>query len=142
MPKISNRSIYGVSYIGTQADKLYEATAGMKSLLDTLPLAQDMFEETKKSIIQKTNSERISKKDILSSYYAAKQLGMSHDSRKATYDLAKSIQLDDLAKFHSKYIASKNISYLIIGKKDKILSSGFSNFAPLTEINKNQIFGF
>ena len=142
MPKISNRSIYGVSYIGTQADKLYEATAGMKSLLDTLPLAQDMFEETKKSIIQKTNSERISKKDILSSYYAAKQLGMSQDSRKATYDLAKSIQLDDLAKFHSKYIASKNISYLIIGKKDKILSSGFSNFAPLTEINKNQIFGF
>ena len=67
---------------------------------------------------------------------------MSQDSRKATYELAKSIQLDDLAKFHTKHIANKNISYLIIGKKDKILSSGFTKFATLTEINKNQIFGF
>jgi len=142
IPKTNNRSIYGVSYIGTQADKLYEATLGMKSLLDTVPLAQDMFEETKKSIIQKTNSERVSKKEILPSFYAAKQLGLSQDSRKATYELAKTVKLDDLAKFHNKYVANKNIAYLMIGKKDKILSSGFSKFATLTEIKKEQIFGF
>jgi predicted Zn-dependent peptidase len=142
VPKTNLRSIYGVSYIGTQADKLYEATLGMKSLLDTVPLALDMFEETKKSIVQKTNSERVSKKEILPSFYAAKQLGLSQDSRKATYELAKTIKLDDLSKFHNKYIANNNISYLMIGKKDKILSSGFSKFAAPTEIKKEQIFGF
>ncbi|HSH64548.1 MAG TPA: insulinase family protein, partial [Bacteroidia bacterium] len=81
--KTDNNYVY--SYIGTQADKLPEAMAGMMNLINNMPESETAFAASKDAIIQGIRSERITKTDILFNYENAKKLGLDYDIRKDVY---------------------------------------------------------
>ena len=58
LPRDTNTSHYLMSYIGTQADKLSEAMAGMTELLDAMPEAESNMMNARQAIEQKTPSTR------------------------------------------------------------------------------------
>jgi predicted Zn-dependent peptidase len=140
--RYSRMPLMGVSYIGTQADKLSEALKGFHGLLDTMPLQGAMFTEACKSVRQKIASERVLPRELLDNFYQARQYGLHHDIRKDVYELSAKITLSDLAEYHRKSISGKQGIILLIGNKQQILSAGLSVYGPLQELTRREIFGF
>ena len=82
--KKTDQSDYLYSYVGIQSDKQREALSSMFELINNLPESPQAFEISKKSILNKIESERITNSGVLSSYLDAKDRGINYDIREKT----------------------------------------------------------
>ena len=64
----TDRSDYLLSYVGVQNDKQSEALSSMFGLINELPKSEQAF-EIAKAILNKIESERITKSSVLSYYF-------------------------------------------------------------------------
>ena len=85
-----------VAYVGSQADKMNEAVAGMNELLDELPKADANFVNARKSLMKDVETDRITKDAIITSYLNAARKGVNYDLRKVNYEKYSNITLNDL----------------------------------------------
>ncbi|AZQ61058.1 insulinase family protein [Flammeovirga pectinis] len=136
------KSDYTLAYIGTQSDKLTEAMAGMKGLLENPPKNEQSFEAAKKAILSKLESERITKSSILFNYESALKKGNDHDIRKDVYEALKPMTVDDVMKFHSDFIKGKNYNVCVVGDKDKLDMKTLAKYGKVQELSLNDLFGF
>lgn len=140
--KEQGRSNYNYSYIGTQADKLAEALAGMQELLTKMPEASVTFNISKDAIINTIETERITKADILFNYEASKKTGLNHDIRQDVYNAVKTMTFDDIKKFQEQYIKGAKQNILVIGSKDKLNFEVLKKYGKVKELSLKEIFGY
>ena len=131
-----------VAYIGSQADKMNEAVAGMNELLTTLPKIDKAFDASKSNALNVIESSRITKDDIIASYFADKKLGFDVDSRIEKYNNLKTLTFDDVKDFHSSHLAGKPYSYCIVASEKKVKLEDMQKFGPVTKLTLEQIFGY
>jgi predicted Zn-dependent peptidase len=141
-PPYRDRSNYILAYIGSQADKLPEAMAGMVSLLNKMPETENLFGSAKSSLIGQLESQRITKAGILTSYLAAKKLGLDYDIRKDIYTKLPSLTFNDVKNFQKKYIKDKNYVILILGDKKKLDTKTLSKYGTVKYLSLKDIFGY
>jgi len=141
-PARPDRSNYIVSFIGTQYDKLPEATSGMYDLLNNMPESEKHFNNAKISIVERIRSERITKAAILFNYEKAKKMGLTYDIRKDVFEKAPALTLDDVKNFQMKYLKDKNYTLLILGKKDKLNTEALKKFGDIQYLTLKDIFGY
>ncbi|MCB0728559.1 MAG: insulinase family protein [Ignavibacteriae bacterium] len=137
-----NRSNYIVAYIGTQADKLPEAMAGMTELLNNVPEAQLTFNNSKNSIIKNIQSERINDSDILYYYEGSKKLGIDYDLRKDVYSKIPQISLNDVLKFQKEYIKDKKYVILVLGDLKKLDMKTLERYGKVKVLTLEEVFGY
>lgn len=138
--KTDNNYIF--SYIGTQADKLPEAMAGMMNLFENMPESETAFKTSKESIIQSIRSERITRTGILFNYENAKKLGLDYDIRKDIYSKVPSMTFDEVKAFEQTHLKGKKYSVLALGKKDALDLKTFEKYGPVTFLTLEDIFGY
>jgi predicted Zn-dependent peptidase len=141
-PDSKDKDFSMVAYIGSQADKMSEAVAGMNELLTTLPELDKSFEGSKSNALNALETERITKDGIIYSYFADKKLGIDHDSRIDRYNAIKPLAFSDLKTFHANHIANKAYNYCIVASKNKVKVEDMQKFGPVTELTLEQIFGY
>ena len=140
--KEADRSNYVFSYIGTQADKLPEALAGMQELLTNMPEASVTFNTSKDAIINTIETERITKADILFNYEASKKYGLDYDLREEVYKDVKNMRFEDIKKFQEHFIKGVPQKILVIGSKDKINFEVLKKYGKLKELSLKEVFGY
>ncbi len=133
---------YNFSYIGSQADKLPEALAGMSSLLTNMPKSDNGFNASKESILQGINTERVNKADILFNYIRAEKFGMKTDIKKDVYSKVKTMKFEDIKKFQEETIKNKPATYLVIGKKDLLDTKTLEKYGNIKFLTLKEIFGY
>jgi predicted Zn-dependent peptidase len=131
-----------VAYIGSQADKMNEAVAGMNELLTTLPKIDKAFDASKGNALNSIESSRITKDGIIGSYFADKKLGFDVDSRIDKYAKLKTLTFDDVKAFHSTHLAGKPYKYCIVASEKKVKLEDMQKFGPVTKLSLEQIFGY
>lgn len=141
-PSKLNRSHYNIAYIGTQADKLTEALPALINILNDLPLSELTFNTGKENLIQKINTERITKSAVLSNYLSAQKLGLEYDIRKDIYNNALNYNLDDVKKFHDEYIKDSKYTILILGDINKLNIDFLKQYGELKILSMEDIFGY
>lgn len=135
-------SNYITSYIGTQADKLPEAMAGMMDLVNNLPEAENNFKSAKESILQTIRSERIIKTGILFNYENAKKLGLDYDIRKDVYSKVPELTFNDIKSFEQTHLKEKQYSVLVVGKKDLLDMKTLEKYGKVTFLTLEEVFGY
>ena len=140
--KKPDQSDYLYSYVGIQSDKQREALSSMFELINNLPESPQAFEISKKSILNKIESERITKSGVLSSYLNAKDRGIDYDIREKIYNEVKSMNLEKLLEFHEKYIKNKPHNVLLIGNRDNIDFKNLKKYGSVKEISLETLFGY
>jgi len=140
--KEANRSNYNYSYIGTQADKLAEALAGMQELLTKMPEATTTFNISKDAIINTIETERITKANILFNYETSKKYGIDHDIRADVYKAVKNMNFNDIKIFQEKYIKGLPQKILVIGSKDKLNFDVLKKYGKVKELTLKEVFGY
>lgn len=138
----AKKSDHTLAYVGCQADKLKEAMAGMKHLLDELPENEQAFETAKKAILSKIESERITKSGVLFNYEAAIKKGLDKDLRKDTYEIVKSIRFDDIKQFHSEYIKGQKYNICVIGNREMIDFEALKAYGKVRELSLEDLFAY
>jgi predicted Zn-dependent peptidase len=141
-PDAKGKDFAMVAYIGSQADKMNEAVAGMNELLKDLPELDKSFEGSKSNALNAIETERITKDGIMYSYFADKKLGLDHDSRIDRYNSIKPLAFADLKSFHSSHVANKPYSYCIVASQKKVKLEDMQKFGPVTTLTLEQIFGY
>jgi predicted Zn-dependent peptidase len=137
-----DRSNYIITYIGTQNDKLPEATAGMYDLLNNMPESEKHFANARESVVEKIRTERITKASILFSYERAKKMGLTHDIRKDIFTKAPLLTLADVKNFQQKYLKDKNYTILILGNKEKLDMEALGKYGEIEFLTLKDIFGY
>lgn len=130
------------AFIGTQADKLSDATEAMLSLMNDMPKAEKQFELAKESTIKKINTERIIKSRIFWTYMSNMDKGIDYDIRKDVYDLAQTMTLDEMAAFFNDHIKGKKYTYLIMGNKNDLDFKVLEKIGDVQELTLEEIYNY
>ncbi len=141
-PNKPTKQFYNISYIGSQVDKLPEAMKGMTDLLTEIPKSEASFSAAKENLLQEIRSQRINKADILFNYLDAQQLGLTKDIRKDVYEKVGLFKYEDVKKFHADNVKGKNITVLVIGKKDNLDMKVLEKYGPVKVLTLKEIFGY
>ncbi len=141
-PKSMDRSHMVMAYIGTQADKLPEAMAGMAELFNELPKSENLFNASKEAVVQKIRTERITKSEVLLSYVRNQKLGIEHDFRKDIYENAPAMSFDDLKEFHSQHFRDRKFNIMVLGKADMLDVKTLEKYGKVHYLELKDIFGY
>ena len=130
------------AYVGTQADKIHDAIAGMDELLKSVTRSDVLFEGAKLAIRNKIETERIIRTAILFDYESALRRNVDHDLRKDVYEQLPSMNFSNVEGFHKEYVAGKQYNLLILGSKDKIDLNSLSKYGEVVELSLEDLFGY
>ena len=131
-----------IAYVGSQADKMNDAVAGMNELLNVLPQADKSFEASKYNALNALETSRVTKDDIIQSYFADQKLGIDHDSRIDEYNGLKPLTFADIKEFHTNNVANKPYNYCIVASEKKVKLEDMQKFGTVTKLTLEQIFGY
>lgn len=133
---------YVFSYIGTQADKLPEAMAGMMELINNMPDSKSNFLAAQEAIIQSIRTERITKTNILFNYENAKKLGLDYDIRKDVFTEVPKMTFADVKSFEEQNLKGKPYTVLVLGKKDGLDIKTLEKYGKVSFVSLEDIFGY
>ncbi|MCX7878799.1 MAG: insulinase family protein, partial [Ignavibacteria bacterium] len=142
IPKRKDQYHYNIAYLGTQSDKLEEALTAILSLLENMPESEASFNAAKKQLIEKINTERITKSSIISSYLNAEKLGINYDIRKDVYEAVKTITIDQLSSFHRENVKNSKHTFLILGDTSKLKISALEKLGKVQFVSLEELFGY
>jgi len=131
-----------MAYVGTQADKQEEAMDAMMALLNDLPESEKSFENAKKGILSKIESERITKTSVLFNYINAADKGIDYDIRKDIYNKVQGMNFTDVKAFHEKYVKDKQYNVAVIGDEDKINFRVLNKYGKVVKLSLDELFGY
>ncbi len=131
-----------MAYVGTQADKQKEAMEALIDLINNLPESPQNFENAKKSILEKIQSERITKTSVLFNYLSAQEKDLSYDIRKDIYEKVQEMDFADLKNFHTKYVKDKNYNVAVIGDENKIDFVALNKYGTIQKLSLQELFGY
>jgi predicted Zn-dependent peptidase len=131
-----------VAYVGSQADKMNDAVNGMNELLNDLPRADKSFEASKDNALNAIETSRITKDDIIQSYFSDKKLGIDHDSRIDESNGLKPLTFEDIKTFHEANVANKPYNYCVVASEKKVKLEDMQKFGTVTKLTLEQIFGY
>jgi len=137
-----DKSDYLFAYIGTQADKQGEAMDAMMELLNDMPESEGAFEIAKEAILNKIESERITKSSIIWNYVNAKDKGIDYDVRKDTYEQVSTMNFEDLKAFQEEYVKNKEYVTVLVGSRDKINFEELAKYGDVKELTLDELFGY
>jgi predicted Zn-dependent peptidase len=141
-PNTPKLPFYNFSYIGSQADKLPEAMAGMMNLLNNVPKSDIAFGAAKEAILQGIKTERINKADILFDYLNAEKFGLKTDIRKDVFAKVATMTFEDVKKFQDEKIKNKPASILVLGKKDMLDIKTLEKYGTVKYLTLKDVFGY
>jgi predicted Zn-dependent peptidase len=133
---------YVLAYVGSQADKNPETMKSMFELLNDMPRADKLFEDSKTSLINSLSSERTTREDVLWSYEKAKKLGLDHDIREKVYNTVPSLTFEQVADFQKQNISGHQYAVCVLGSKSKLDMKDLAQYGDVEELSLNEIFGW
>lgn len=131
-----------VAYVGSQADKLHDAIAGMNELLNDLPKADQNFENAKKSLMKDIETDRITKDAIISSYLLAAKKGVDHDIRKDNYAQYANLKMDDISSYHQKSLSKQPYTYAIVASDKRVNLDDLKKYGEVKKVSLEELFGY
>jgi predicted Zn-dependent peptidase len=131
-----------IAYVGSQADKMNEAVAGMNELLNDLPKADQNFINSRKSAIKDMETERITKDGIIATYLNNQKKGIDYDLRKDIYNAYSNLTLNDLYTYHQNVLAKQPYTYCVVASEKRINLDDLKKYGEVKKLSLQEVFGY
>lgn len=141
-PRKKDESHYVLAYIGTQANKLNDATDAMLQLMSNMPEAADQFNNARDAAMKKIESDRTLGASVYWAAESAKRRGLDHDINKDIYQKLPSLQVTDLKKFFDEKVKDRNYTFLVLGKKEDLDMDALNKLGTVKELTLEEIFNY
>ena len=141
-PMKTAESHYITAYLGTQVDKLDEATIAILKLMSNMPKSEGQFLDAKIAALKKIETSRTKRSRLFWNYLLAKDLGLNYDLNKEIYPLLENIEFIDLQSFFDQNIKDRNYTFLVIGDKDLVDHNALKKLGIYKELKLEDVFGY
>ena len=141
-PNKLNKAHYVTAYLGTQVDKISEATISILTLMNNMPKVQGQFEDAKIAALKKIETSRTKRSQLFWNYLRAKELNLNYDLNQDIYPVLEKITLSELETFFNENIRDKKYTFLVIGDKKLIDHNLLRKLGSYEELTLEQIFGY
>lgn len=141
-PRNLDQSHYLFGFVGTQSDKLKDATDALLGLMNDMPMAQKQFDLAKESIMKKIETERIIKTNIFWTYQGNLDRGIDYDIRKDVYEYCQQTDMESFEQFFNEYIKGNNFTFLILGNKKEVDMNVLGELGVVKELTLEEIFNY
>jgi predicted Zn-dependent peptidase len=130
------------TFTATQNDKMADAVAASTTINGSMPQSPAAFTLAREALITRIRTERVTKDDILWAYLRAKDMGMDTDRRKALYEAAQTMTLDDIVAFQQRWIKGRRYTYCLLGDAKDLNLAALAPYGTLTTLTQEEIFGY
>ncbi|MGK0387488.1 MAG: zinc protease [Maribacter sp.] len=144
-PSKKDNAHYLQAYVGTQANKLPDAVAAVREILNDMPVSDEQIETAKNSILKKIETERINGSDKYWQSRAAAERGMDRDIREDVYKKMKTVTVDELKEFQQNNVKDREFVIMVMGTKENIGEKGMEYLKTLgdvKELSLEELFGY
>ncbi|MCJ8289181.1 MAG: insulinase family protein [Crocinitomicaceae bacterium] len=141
-PYKKGESHYVNVFIGTQVNKLGQATSAIMELMNDMPKADLQFNESKVAALKKIESNRTTKSEIYWNYRAFEKAELSPDTPKRNYEAIGNMTIDDLETYFNENIKGRNYVFCVIGKKADMDLESLKQLGEVKELSLEQLFGY
>ncbi len=141
-PSKKDKSTYLFAYVGTQADKQPESMKAMMKLLNNLPESEETFQVAKDAILNKIESERITRMSVLWNYVNAQDKGLDYDIRSDIYEDVQKLNFEDVKAFHEKYVKGNQYVTVLVGDRDRVNFDALQEYGQVKEVSLEELFGY
>jgi len=141
-PKKLTQSHYVTAYLGTQVDKLGEATIAILELMNNMPEVGGQFNDAKIAALKKIETSRTKRSRLFWDYLQAKELNIEYDINKKTYPEIGQMTLGDLKTFFNDNIKDRKYTFLVIGNKDLVEHESLKKLGEYKELTLEEVFGY
>jgi len=107
-----------------------------------MPVSENTFTAAKNNVIQKYNTERVTKSGILNSYLAAQKLGLTSDIRKDVYEAIMKMSIADVEKFQQENVKGSKYTIMVLGDKKKLDIETLGKYGNVKYLTLEEIFGY
>ena len=128
-------------FIATQNDKMMDCISTFREIIDTIPMSSSAFEIAKQNLMKSIESERITRFEMLRTYWKMQRLGITESMNKKLYEALPTLTLDDIVRFERENIVGKPRLRLILGNKDELDISALEKLGPVKYVTTEEIFG-
>ena len=137
---LSDKPATFVAYLSTQSDKTIDALTVLEALIRRLPAHPEKIEAIKQSIINQTNNEYPSFREISSRIAKYQQVGHHSDPNRYLLQKIKEMDINDVVRFHNEQVKDRNLVYAIIGNSLNINMSKLSSFGEIIRVKKSDFY--
>lgn len=141
-PARLDKSHFVYGFVGTQADKLKDATGTLLDLMNDMPKAQKQFDLARESIIKKIETERIIKTKKFWTYQRNLDRGIDYDIRKDVYEYMQTVDMEQFSAFFDEYIKGNNYTFLILGGKKQVDMNALGELGTVKELTLEEVFNY
>ncbi|MBI5631362.1 MAG: insulinase family protein [Elusimicrobia bacterium] len=132
---------YAYGRLGCQADKTPEAARLLAELFQAVPLSQERFKETAKSIEESLRSDRISFRAVPGAVMDWEDHGLDGDPRPERFAKALKYRLEDLKDFSARF-KDKPMTFYIMGHRDRLGLGEINKLGDFEEKALDQLFPY
>ena len=141
-PRKLDKSHYVQAYIGTQVDKLGDATDALLELMNNMPEVEKQFEDARIAALKKIETSRTKRSSLFWNYLSAKEMGRDYDINKDIYSELEKITLEDLKSFFDQNIKDRSYAFTVIGDKELVDHDVLKDLGEYKELTLEDIFGY
>lgn len=142
IPSKADESNFIYGFVGTQADKLKDATDALIALMNDMPEAEKQFELAKSSIKKQIESERIIKTNIFWTNERNLDRGIDYDVRQDIYNYVNNVDMATFREFFDRYIKGNKYSFLILGNKNSLDQETLAKLGKVKELTLEELFNY
>ena len=114
----------------------------MNELINDLPKADKLFEDSKTAIKKDIESERITDESVIFNYLDNQRLGIDKDFRKDIYTGIDKLKFEDIKAFAQQEISNKPYTYCVVASDKKVSTTDLQQYGEVKKLSLDEIFGY
>ena len=129
-----------MGYIGTQSDKVVEAVATFRHILDSLPQAPERMDALKSSLRQENQINKPSMRRKSMTYDAWKRIGYNDDPARVNKPALEALTWNQLFNYYRENIQNQPLTVIIMGDPKLIDIKELKKIAKVKKVSNATLF--
>lgn len=137
---LPGKNSHFMGYIGTQNDKVVDAVATFKHLLDSLPEMPERIETIKATLRQENQISKPTMRLKSMTYDAWRKFGYNADPAWVNKSALDNLTFEDIMNFYHQHIQGQPLSIIIMGDAKQIDKKALGQIAKVKNVSSSSLF--
>ena len=141
-PEYKDDSYKYFAFIATQNDKMQTAIEAFDEIINDMPESETAFNIAKEALATRCRTERITGRNILSSYRTTREMGITEPRSKKVYESLPALTLEDVKNTQEKWVKDRTYCYGILGDIKNLDTDYLKTLGTVEILTLEDIFGY
>ena len=129
-----------VTYLSTQCDKTTDALEVLNMLIQTMPERPERINEVIQTVINQTNNNYPSFRDLSTRIAAHKRNGYAEDPNRLLLNDIQTMNMNDITHFYRSNVQGRTLVYVVVGNSKLLDMQKLASFGDIVRMKKSDFY--